>query len=359
MSFSNGLGKQENSVAGQLIIKASVGDDIRRIPILNDDLTYDELVLMMQRVFKGVLQTDEELILKYRDEDGDLVSLTDSNDLSHAIHYSRVLRLTILQPKAQSGENKSLVDLEVVEELRIIRDKVNHLLDKICSDKPRTEDNKVGEVTACGLSDTVANVANLNLEQNKEFDPLGQEQAIVATSEKTRQASGQSSASTASVPGQGQAAQPPQPPQAVYPAQSAVSYPSPAPHTQATPYPGQPTPAQYTSAASTGSVFSGAPGRFAGPNTYTAPAPGAGKSPYPGAPPSGPPTAHSYLQAQQQQQQAGSGAPFPPNTPNTYPGYPGGQPGPYGAPPGGSFNANNPYSRVQPGQGQAYPHPPQ
>ena len=131
MSVSNGLGKPDNLVAGQLIIKASVGDDIRRIPILNDDLTYDELILMMQRVFRGVLEANEELVLKYKDEDGDLVSLTDTNDLSHAINYSRVLRLTILQQNAPGSEKNNLVDTEVVKELRIIRDKVNNLLDKV------------------------------------------------------------------------------------------------------------------------------------------------------------------------------------------------------------------------------------
>ena len=133
MSISNGLGKLDNSVAGQLIIKASFGDDIRRIPILNDDLTYDELIMMMQRVFRGVLETNEELVLKYKDEDGDLVSLTDTNDLSHAIYYSRVLRLTILKQNAAGNETSNLVDAEVVKELRIIRDKVNHLLDKVAS----------------------------------------------------------------------------------------------------------------------------------------------------------------------------------------------------------------------------------
>ena len=133
MSISNGLGKLDNSVAGQLIIKASFGDDIRRIPILNDDLTYDELIMMMQRVFRGVLETNEELVLKYKDEDGDLVSLTDTNDLSHAINYSRVLRLTILKQNAAGNETSNLVDAEVVKELRIIRDKVNHLLDKVVS----------------------------------------------------------------------------------------------------------------------------------------------------------------------------------------------------------------------------------
>ena len=89
MSLLNGTGKLDASVAGQLIIKASVGEDIRRIPIHNDDLTYDELVLMMQRVYRGVIPADQELVLKYKDEDGDLVSLADTNDLSYAIQYSR------------------------------------------------------------------------------------------------------------------------------------------------------------------------------------------------------------------------------------------------------------------------------
>lgn len=55
-------------LSGKLIIKAKLGNDIRRIPIHNEDLTYDELVLMMQRVFRGTLQTNEEVTIKYADE---------------------------------------------------------------------------------------------------------------------------------------------------------------------------------------------------------------------------------------------------------------------------------------------------
>ena len=150
MALTNGMNKMES--AGQLIIKAAYGEDIRRIPIHNDDLTYDELVLMMQRVFKGVLKSDEDLVLKYRDEDGDLVSLVDTNDLSHALQvlsryffthvnilispplqYSRVLRLTILhqQEAAWAG---AAADAEVVRELRQIRDRVNHILDLVTTE---------------------------------------------------------------------------------------------------------------------------------------------------------------------------------------------------------------------------------
>ena len=39
-------------LTGKLIIKASLGDDIRRIPIHNEDMTYDDLILMMQRVYR-------------------------------------------------------------------------------------------------------------------------------------------------------------------------------------------------------------------------------------------------------------------------------------------------------------------
>ena len=39
------------------------------------DITYDELILMMQRVFRDQLSSSDDVTLKYKDEDGDLVSL--------------------------------------------------------------------------------------------------------------------------------------------------------------------------------------------------------------------------------------------------------------------------------------------
>ena len=56
MALENGMSNLD--MTGKLIIKASLGDDIRRIPIHNDDLTYDELVLMMQvRLKRKILGT--------------------------------------------------------------------------------------------------------------------------------------------------------------------------------------------------------------------------------------------------------------------------------------------------------------
>lgn len=55
-------------LSGKLIIKARLGDDIRKVPIFNEDITYDELLLMLQRVFKGRLSPTDDVTLKYKDE---------------------------------------------------------------------------------------------------------------------------------------------------------------------------------------------------------------------------------------------------------------------------------------------------
>ena len=50
-------------------------DDIRRIPIHNEDITYDELVLMMQRVFRGKLEASDDVLIKYKDEGTNITNL--------------------------------------------------------------------------------------------------------------------------------------------------------------------------------------------------------------------------------------------------------------------------------------------
>ena len=78
-----------------LIIKARLGEEVRRIPIHNEDITYDELLLMLQRLFPGNLRSTDDVTLKYRDEDGDLITIADGSDLMYAKAYSRTLKLTI------------------------------------------------------------------------------------------------------------------------------------------------------------------------------------------------------------------------------------------------------------------------
>ena len=61
-------GSPHLDLTGKLIIKVALGDDIRRIPIHNEEITYDELVLMMQRVYRGKLSTSDDITIKYKDE---------------------------------------------------------------------------------------------------------------------------------------------------------------------------------------------------------------------------------------------------------------------------------------------------
>ena len=55
-------------ISGMLIIKARLGDEYRRIPIHNEDITYDELLLMLQRLFPKCLSPTDDVLLKYKDE---------------------------------------------------------------------------------------------------------------------------------------------------------------------------------------------------------------------------------------------------------------------------------------------------
>ncbi|XP_076018034.1 protein TFG isoform X2 [Genypterus blacodes] len=122
-------------LSGKLIIKAQLGNDIRRIPIHNEDITYDELVLMMQRVFRGKLQSNDEVTIKYKDEDDDLITIFDSSDLSFAIQCSRILKLTLFvngQPRPLESSQVKYLRRELIE----IRNKVNNLLDSL---EPPTE----------------------------------------------------------------------------------------------------------------------------------------------------------------------------------------------------------------------------
>ncbi|GFN89877.1 protein tfg [Plakobranchus ocellatus] len=124
-------GSPQFDLTGKLIIKVALGDDIRRIPIHNEDITYDELVLMMQRVYRGKLSTNDEITIKYKDEDGDLITIFDSSDLTFAIQCSRILKITLFV----GGPSKSLLEPSSVSsirsELQAIRDRVLGLLDRL------------------------------------------------------------------------------------------------------------------------------------------------------------------------------------------------------------------------------------
>lgn len=165
--------KTDLDLSGKLIIKVQFGDDIRRIPIHNEAITYDELVLMMQRVFRGKLTANDDITLKYKDEDGDLVTIFDSTDLSFAIQCSRILKLQVLLNSEVKSEVETVSQTEVAnlkKQIRTIRDQVNKLLEFLDNVKT-VKSTPTQDISESNL-DTNPTSNTLNKVNSSEFDPL-------------------------------------------------------------------------------------------------------------------------------------------------------------------------------------------
>lgn len=202
-------------LGGKLIIKVQLGDDIRCIPIHNEDITYDELVLMMQRVFRGQLSSSDEVVIKYKDEDGDLVTIFDSSDLAFAIHCSKILKLSLFvngHPKPMETEDI----VQIRKQLQSIRRQVDYILDRLesgfassaaLSNQTKTSDegNDLSSKTSDFPSDGKQQVRG----SGKEFDPLSSAKEERSPQDRTR--GGQSTnLGKAQEPSQGSAIQPSQ-----------------------------------------------------------------------------------------------------------------------------------------------------
>ncbi|XP_057305657.1 protein TFG-like [Hydractinia symbiolongicarpus] len=124
---SNSFPMPAIDLTGKLIIKAQLGNDIRKIPIHNEEITYDELLLMMQRLFRGRIKGSDEITIKYKDEDGDLITIFDSSDLMFAKSLNRYLKLTLfVNGKPQPLEHDQIK--EIKNELLDMRENINNLL---------------------------------------------------------------------------------------------------------------------------------------------------------------------------------------------------------------------------------------
>uniref|UniRef100_A0A5S6QFF9 PB1 domain-containing protein n=1 Tax=Trichuris muris TaxID=70415 RepID=A0A5S6QFF9_TRIMR len=156
-----------------LIIKAALGDDIRKIPIQNDDITYDELILMMQRVFKDQLNPVDEVTVKYKDEDGDLITVLDNSDLAFAIQCNRVLRLTLFvnsKPQKVALTNGELIRGKISQIFNVATSLLECLDDQSCQ---TTTDDVTDGSTKLIVQETREKATDL-VQQSREFDPLRQ-----------------------------------------------------------------------------------------------------------------------------------------------------------------------------------------
>ncbi|VDN85271.1 unnamed protein product [Brugia pahangi] len=84
-------------------LKARYGSDVRKMTIHHsDDMSYNDLVLMMQRIFK--LQSSTNISLKYKDEDGDYITLADDTDLLLALQTETKLSIIVLSDETDSTQ---------------------------------------------------------------------------------------------------------------------------------------------------------------------------------------------------------------------------------------------------------------
>ncbi|KAF5405328.1 hypothetical protein PHET_01063 [Paragonimus heterotremus] len=175
-------------LSGKLIIKAQLGDDLRRIPIHNEEITYDELILMMQRVFKQRLSCDDDILIKYKDEDGDYITIADESDLSFAIQSNKVLQIKLFVKGItdcskidsyvgdKSDHETRLSDLgdrlTLVRELRRLRDHITALVDSLDTYSSSANDTVCGAGAAGFSCNHTPQFNKQRLDRNKEFDPL-------------------------------------------------------------------------------------------------------------------------------------------------------------------------------------------
>ncbi|XP_067673957.1 protein TFG-like isoform X2 [Haliotis asinina] len=195
-------------LSGKLIIKVQLGEDIRRIPIHNEDITYDELLVMMQRVYRGKLNSNDDIIVKYKDEDGDLITIFDSSDLSFAIQCSRILKITLFvngQPKPLETDEVKLLR----KELQQIRDRVNRILDRLEPTPAPSSTCDTLDGSGLGPSPSKKGTSGgggfqrpVQVASSKEFDPLSSQRSVEeSTQNKVMSSFGITSDSTNDRPG--------------------------------------------------------------------------------------------------------------------------------------------------------------
>jgi len=125
------------------VIKFYCDDEIKRIPMNRTlgELTYDELCVIVQRVWKSKLSTDvNNLVLKYVDDEGDQICLESDNDVNHALSFSSCLKVHVYDKETIPVNLKSAISnltlekksLEAIKKVvQNSRDTLNKLLEQL------------------------------------------------------------------------------------------------------------------------------------------------------------------------------------------------------------------------------------
>jgi hypothetical protein len=55
-------------LSGKIVFKVKLENEIKKLVIHNDDINYNEMLLMMQRIFSDKIKPHDEFVIKYTDE---------------------------------------------------------------------------------------------------------------------------------------------------------------------------------------------------------------------------------------------------------------------------------------------------
>ncbi|CAF0803714.1 unnamed protein product [Brachionus calyciflorus] len=167
-SHMNGL-----DLSGKILFKVKLNNEIKKLMIHNDDLNYNDLILMLQRIFSDKIKQNDEFKIKYTDDENDLITISDDSDVSLALQTSKVLKLTIFLNEGKGDvETGSLRPSEIVDELKNIRQSIDKFLTNF--EKSLKLEEKIDDVTKS--TDEIKIVTQVNPEVQKEFDPLNKKQ---------------------------------------------------------------------------------------------------------------------------------------------------------------------------------------
>ncbi len=104
-------------LSGKVVFKIKLGKEIKKSIIHNEDITYNELLLMIQRIFSEKIKPNDEFSIKYTDDglilikiyiilkhfnlnffkENDLITLENDSDVSIAIKTCSIIKLTIFR----------------------------------------------------------------------------------------------------------------------------------------------------------------------------------------------------------------------------------------------------------------------
>ena len=82
-------------LSAKLVFKVRLGNEIKKTLIHKEDVDKNELLLMVQRIFSGNINSNDELSIKYVDEEDDLITISNDSDVKLALQSGKTIKLVV------------------------------------------------------------------------------------------------------------------------------------------------------------------------------------------------------------------------------------------------------------------------